>query len=101
MVTIQLTPGEFRQQIATHTHFRLKYDNPLSPLSVAALFDRAHVCLGGNTYLSLRGSDSSAVITHIQTIRKCRNEWGTTYLLQCLDYSGEVYTEVTYRLEGM
>lgn len=101
MGTTQLTPGEFRQQIATHTHFRLKYDNPLSPLSVAALFDRAHVCLGGNTYLSLWGSDSSAVITHIQTIRKCRNEWGTTYLLQCLDYSGKVYTEVTYRLEGM
>ena len=95
MGTIKLTPGEFRQQLARYTLFRLEYAAPLSPLTIDALFERANVCFGVGAYLSLRNSDLSITVSHIQKIRK----WGAKYFLQCLDYSGEKPIEVTYRLE--
>lgn len=96
-----LSLAEFRAQVSAHTHFRLKYDEPLKSLSVNLLFDRVHICFGGNDYIAFQGADMSAVVTHIQRVEKCRGEWGTTYYLRCFDYSAEVPAEIVYTLEAM
>lgn len=94
----QITLGEFRRQIADCVRFRLTYHKPLSPLSLDALFSRAYICIGANASISLVNVDITAVIAHIQKVEECRDDFGVTYLIHCLDHSYGKPVGVTYEL---
>lgn len=94
----QITLGELRRQITDCVRFRLMYYEPLYPLSVDALFSRAHICAGANASISLVNVDITVVVTHIQKIEECRDDFGVTYFIHCLDHSDEKPVEVTYEL---
>lgn len=80
--------GQFRAEIGSYSSFRLMFDDPLSPLTLAVSFDHAIVILSASPYIALKNSSGYLCISHIQSIKKRGKTDGyQSYIFVCNDFT--------------
>lgn len=92
--------GQFRSEIGAYKHFQLLADDPLSPISISAMFDHAVVVLSASPYIALKNSVDRVCLSHIFAIKKRRKTGEIqSYIFSCNDFSlGNNPIEVRYVL---
>lgn len=84
--------GQFRSEIGAYKHFQLLADDPLSPISISAMFDHAVVVLSASPYVALKNSATAfASAISLQSRKDARRErLSLTYSLVMTSLSGTI-----------